>query len=170
MGEKYVATIGGKPRTIPAETARMLNVRNASWEEGGGGSGRTVLLDVSWGGQSYRLCARRLSGREVEIWVDRYRVVVDIRDEREAEMGKHVRAAAGVETTLRVKAPMPGLIKEILVRAGEDVKKGQRLLTLEAMKMENEIQAPGEGKVGKFDLRPGISVEKDQILIELIKK
>jgi len=169
MGEKYIATIGGESRSIPAETAGMLRIRNAAWEEGGGGSGRTALLDVSWGGRSYRICARSLAGGETEIWVDRYRVVVGIQDEREAELGRHVHAAAGVETALRVKAPMPGLIKEILVKVGEDVKKGQRLLTLEAMKMENEIQAPGDGRVGKFDLRPGISVEKDQILIELKK-
>ncbi|MBK6267198.1 acetyl-CoA carboxylase biotin carboxyl carrier protein subunit [Marivirga sp. S37H4] len=65
-----------------------------------------------------------------------------------------------------VKAPMPGLISEILVKEGDEVKEGDSLLILEAMKMENVIKSPGEGKISEIKIQKGNSVEKNQILIQ----
>lgn len=64
-----------------------------------------------------------------------------------------------------VKAPMPGLVLNILVEPGTEVKKGDKLLVLEAMKMENIIKAGGDGKVGKIVVEKGQAVEKNQVLI-----
>jgi len=65
-----------------------------------------------------------------------------------------------------VKAPMPGLVLNVLVEAGQEVKKGDKLLVLEAMKMENIIKAAGDGKVGRIGLEKGQAVDKNQTLIE----
>lgn len=65
-----------------------------------------------------------------------------------------------------VTAPMPGLILEILVHEGEAVKKGQSLLILEAMKMENVLKSPGDGTVKSILISTGESVEKNQVLIQ----
>jgi len=64
-----------------------------------------------------------------------------------------------------LKAPMPGLILDILVTPGQTVKKGDQLLILEAMKMENVLKAPGDGVVASIEVEKGKSVEKGQILI-----
>ncbi len=64
-----------------------------------------------------------------------------------------------------VKAPMPGLIHSIEVEAGTEVKKGDILLILEAMKMENVIKSPTDGAVAKVHVKQGASVEKGQIMI-----
>jgi len=64
-----------------------------------------------------------------------------------------------------LKAPMPGLILDILVTPGQAVKKGDQLLILEAMKMENVLKAPGDGIVASIEVEKGNSVEKGQILI-----
>jgi biotin carboxyl carrier protein len=64
-----------------------------------------------------------------------------------------------------LKAPMPGLILDILVTPGQNVKKGDQLLILEAMKMENVLKAPGDGIVASIEVEKGKSVEKGQILI-----
>ncbi len=66
----------------------------------------------------------------------------------------------------QVKAPMPGLIIDIKVTAGDVVKKGDPLLILEAMKMENVLKSPGDGKVQAIVVKKGDSVEKNQVLIQ----
>lgn len=65
-----------------------------------------------------------------------------------------------------VKAPMPGLVLNVLVEPGQEVKKGDKLLVLEAMKMENIIKAAGDGKVGRIAVEKGQAVDKNQTLIE----
>lgn len=65
-----------------------------------------------------------------------------------------------------VKAPMPGLILSIEVSVGQEVKKGDPLLILEAMKMENVIKAPGDGTVKSIEASQGASVEKNQVIIQ----
>lgn len=65
-----------------------------------------------------------------------------------------------------VKAPMPGLIIDIMVAPGDEVKKGDPLLILEAMKMENVIKAAGDGKIAAIKAGKGDSVEKNQLIIQ----
>lgn len=66
-----------------------------------------------------------------------------------------------------VNAPMPGTIFEIKVNVGEQVKKGDVLLILEAMKMENEIMAPNDGVVSHIHVSKGSSVSSGDALITL---
>lgn len=65
-----------------------------------------------------------------------------------------------------VKAPMPGLVLKIVGEKGQTVKKGDSLLVLEAMKMENVIKAPGEGVIKAIRVKPGDKVEKNTLLVE----
>jgi biotin carboxyl carrier protein len=65
-----------------------------------------------------------------------------------------------------VKAPMPGMVLHIQVKEGDDVKKGDALLVLEAMKMENVIKAAGDAKIKKIIAKEKTAVEKGQTLIE----
>jgi biotin carboxyl carrier protein len=64
-----------------------------------------------------------------------------------------------------VKAPMPGLILEIKVEPGQEVKKGDPILILEAMKMENILKSPGDGIVKEIKVKARQNVEKNQVLI-----
>ncbi|NIK74406.1 biotin carboxyl carrier protein [Thermonema lapsum] len=65
-----------------------------------------------------------------------------------------------------LKAPMPGLVLDIKVSPGQAVKKGDALLILEAMKMENVLKAPADAKVKSICVAKGQGVEKNQVLIE----
>jgi biotin carboxyl carrier protein len=65
-----------------------------------------------------------------------------------------------------IAAPMPGLILDLLVKEGDEVKKGDPLLILEAMKMENIIKSPRDGKVKTVKISLHQSVEKNQVLIQ----
>jgi biotin carboxyl carrier protein len=79
------------------------------------------------------------------------------------KMGMNVAAGSKINS---IKAPMPGLIIDLKINAGDPVKPGDQLLILEAMKMENIIKSPGEGIVKKVNVKKGDSVEKGQVLIE----
>lgn len=67
-----------------------------------------------------------------------------------------------------VKSPLPGVIKDIKVKVGDDVKRGQTILVLEAMKMENNINSDKDGKVAEIKVNKGDSVLEgaDLIIIE----
>ncbi len=67
-----------------------------------------------------------------------------------------------------VKAPMPGLVLDISVAAGQEVNKGDKLVILEAMKMENVIKSEGVGVVKEILVKKGATVDKGQILIEMV--
>ena len=65
-----------------------------------------------------------------------------------------------------IKAPMPGMVLNVLVSEGQEVKKGDAILVLEAMKMENVLKSPTDGVIKKIAISKGIAVEKNQILIQ----
>jgi biotin carboxyl carrier protein len=67
----------------------------------------------------------------------------------------------------RIKAPIPGLIKSVLVSLGDPVAAGQPLLVLEAMKMENEVHAPRAGVVAQLNVSAGQSVTLNEVLAEI---
>ena len=74
-------------------------------------------------------------------------------------------ASAGANT---VVAPMPGNINAVKVTAGQQVKKGDVLIILESMKMENEIYAEKDGKIGQVFVQKGATVETGTPLVELL--
>jgi biotin carboxyl carrier protein len=66
-----------------------------------------------------------------------------------------------------LKAPMPGLVLEVMVNAGQTVKKGDTLLILEAMKMENSLKCQADAVVKMVHVKKGTAVEKGELLIEM---
>jgi biotin carboxyl carrier protein len=64
-----------------------------------------------------------------------------------------------------IKAPMPGLVIDITVKVGDEIKKGETLMILEAMKMENALKAPNDVVIKEIKVEQGKSVEKNQLLI-----
>jgi biotin carboxyl carrier protein len=68
-------------------------------------------------------------------------------------------------TISELRAPMPGLVLKILVEEGQKVKKGDNLLILEAMKMENSIKSPADVTIKSLKIKPGSKIEKNQVII-----
>jgi biotin carboxyl carrier protein len=98
-------------------------------------------------------------------------IEIIIPSEREALVARHFSSSgngSGIAKTahLVIKASMPGLVKNILVKVGDEIAKSSQVLVLEAMKMENSIQAPSKGKVKAIKTEIGANVEKNQVLIE----
>ena len=76
-------------------------------------------------------------------------------------------APAGAQGAVKVNAPMPGKILNVKLQAGAVVKKGDVILILEAMKMENEIVAPEDGTIASINVATGDSVEAGAVLATL---
>ena len=75
--------------------------------------------------------------------------------------------ATGAAGAVSVKAPMPGNIMKVNCKVGASVKKGDVLIVLEAMKMENDICAPQDGVVASVEVAQGATVETDAVLVTL---
>lgn len=67
----------------------------------------------------------------------------------------------------KIKSPMPGLVLKINKNIGDIVYKGETVLVLEAMKMENEIKAPVDGKIEEMYAKPGLAIEKNFLLFSI---
>src|SRR5690349_19567580 len=140
--------------------------------------GKPVAIDVSQIGdgyfhvlvanQSYRVevveadahakrVTLKVNGRHYPVVLkDRFDLLLE-------RMGMNANSGSKVN---HVRAPMPGLIIDLKVKTGDQVKAGDTLLILEAMKMENIIKAPGDATVKSVKVSMGEGVEKNQVLIE----
>ena len=92
---------------------------------------------------------------------------VQVADERAKRLAEAASAFAPTSGELNVKSPMPGLIVAIPVQIGDAVTKGQVVLVLESMKMENEIKAPRDGVIGAIKIQPRQAVEQGQVLLTI---
>lgn len=90
--------------------------------------------------------------------------IADKYDQLVQKLGLSLTSSLKINT---VKAPMPGLVLEVAVKAGQTISKGDTLLILEAMKMENVIKSLGDGTVKKVHIKKGTAVDKGQLMIEL---
>ena len=100
----------------------------------------------------------RINGKKTDV------VLRDRFDDLLKEMGMD---AAASPRAGDLKAPMPGLVVDVPVQEGQQVEKGDTLVILEAMKMENALKAPAPGVVRKIAVKKGQAVEKNETLIHI---
>jgi biotin carboxyl carrier protein len=92
---------------------------------------------------------------------------VQVQDERAYRLSKARGTAVVVTGEVTIKSPMPGLIIAITAVEGTAVKKGDKVIILESMKMENELRSPRDGVVTRVHTQAGASVEKGQALVTI---
>jgi biotin carboxyl carrier protein len=121
-------------------------------------------------GRSYEVFARRITrpeeknGQRYEIYIDGQRFEVAAEDERTRALAVLLQGSAhSGEAT--IYAPMPGLVIGILQEAGAEVKAGQPIIVLEAMKMENDLTSPINGKIKKISVSKGQTVDLGAALV-----
>ena len=107
------------------------------------------------------------SKKSFEIKVNDTIYNLQLEDELDTLLEKMGMTASGSQKMDHVKAPMPGLVLNVFVREGQIVHKGDNLLVLEAMKMENIIKASGTGTVKSVKVNQKQAVQKNQLLIEM---
>lgn len=105
-------------------------------------------------------------GKELELQINQQYFKVNIQNELDQLLNTLGFKSNDIKKVKELKSPMPGKIVAVLVTEGDEVKPGQPLLILEAMKMENALQAISEGRVEKIMVEKGVSVNKNDILIK----
>lgn len=117
--------------------------------------GRSELVMVEGGGTDWTVTLR---GR---------RVAVEVRTWRERMLAEAESATRAPDGPMTVAATLPGLIVAIAVRVGDEVTAGAPLLTIEAMKMQNEVRAPRSGRVSEISVASGQAVATGVALLRL---
>jgi biotin carboxyl carrier protein len=120
----------------------------------------SLLID----NRSYDVLAELRDG-EYDILIGPEMFHLTVQDEWARRLA-NIQRKASVETgELSIKAPMPGAVVAVEVEVGQEVKRGQGLVVLSAMKMENQIKAPRAGKVVGVEVQPGQTVEQGRTLV-----
>ena len=105
-------------------------------------------------------------GTHVSLWTNGGELAVEVLDDRQAA-ALQARGGASRDAETVLRSPMPGRVVKVLCAAGDRVERGQGLVVVEAMKMENELQSPGAGTVKTVHVEIGKTVEGGQVLVEL---
>jgi biotin carboxyl carrier protein len=139
---------------------------------------QTITWDLKWIGDrkihliqgsrslEAELLAVDLEAKTLQIRLGHKTTTILLKDRFDLLLEKMGMNAAGSGSLKEIKAPMPGLILDLKVAPGDVVKKGDVVLILEAMKMENSIKSPGDGMVKEVKVSLKQSVEKNQVLIQ----
>lgn len=104
--------------------------------------------------------------KTAEIKVNNNTYTITAKDQFDLLLDKLGLSSLNSTKVSEIKAPMPGMVLKIFTAEGDEVKKGDNLFVLEAMKMENIIKSPADVIIKKIKIKAGDKVEKGQILIE----
>jgi biotin carboxyl carrier protein len=117
--------------------------------------------------QSYNaeLVSFNLAEKTAEIKVNGNTYFITAKDQFDILLDKLGLSSLNAARVSEVKAPMPGMVLKVFVTEGMEIKKGDNLFVLEAMKMENIIKAPADVIVKTVKIKPGDKVEKGQVLM-----
>ena len=128
----------------------------------------TPLQLLTVGDRQEKLYARRGADRgSFEVSVGGFRFPLEALDERTRVIRELSGASGKAKGPAHLSAPMPGLIVRVAVKEGDQVRAGQGLVVMEAMKMENELRAASDGVVKRVVASPGTAVEKGALLLEM---
>jgi biotin carboxyl carrier protein len=164
---KYITTIEGIEYAVEVLDARHISVNGrvlqVDFESVSGQPVFSLIVD----GKSYESYVYE-GEQDWQVYLRGRLYPARVEDERE----KRLRAAAGGRVSdsgeFHLKSPMPGLVVAVPVEEGQSIKKGQVLLILESMKMQNELKAPRDGTVHRVRVKVGESVEQKQTLLSVV--
>ena len=159
MQPPFKIIVNGLVFEVSPENAHALDIKNVS------DSGYHVLEN----NKSFHieLINKDAAGKNITVRINGNTYTTKVSDKYDRLIDQLGMKIVGVHRAGDIKAPMPGLVLDILVEVGQFVKKGDKVLILEAMKMENIIKASGDGTIKTVHTVIGTPVEKGALLIEI---
>ena len=164
---KYIASIEGKEYTVEIIDDKHIRVGDqlleVDFESVSGQPVFSLIVD----GKSYEAFVYPGDDQAWQVMLRGRQFSVDVEDEREKRLRVAGGGAVAEGAEFQMKAPMPGLVVSVNVAEGEQVEKGQVLIVLESMKMQNELKSPKAGKIGRIKIKAGETVEQRQTLLSV---
>lgn len=163
---KYVATVNGRSFSIEIKDDHTLTVDGQLYPVDFLNINREVCT-LLIGGHSYEAYLQPGEGDQWQVLLRGTLYEVTVEDEREKRLRVATGGSGAHSGEFSLKAPMPGLVVAVLVTEGQAVKKGDNLVILESMKMQNELKSPRAGTVTRVNVSAGQSVEQNQVMVTL---
>ena len=161
---KYITSVGDQEFLIEVVDERHVSVDGTLYEVDFDAVSGQPVVSLLVDGKSYEAYVYE-DEQTLQVLLHGRMFPVLVEDERE----KRLRAASGSRIAERgdyhLRAPMPGLVVAIPVGEGQEVEKGDVLVVLESMKMQNELKSPRAGQITRLRVKPGDSVDQHQTLL-----
>jgi len=157
--EKYLVTVDDTEFSLSADDLSSLDIQ--------------ILTDATYhlldNGKAYHLelTAANFSDRILSVLINGNKYQIRIKDSYDQLVDQMGLLSGAFQKAKDIKAPMPGLIMNVLVEVGQEIEEGTPLLVLSAMKMENQILAQGAGTIKAIEVNVGDAVDKGQLIIEM---
>lgn len=164
---KYITTIADKEYEVEIHGPRLVSVNGVEYkvdfEPISGQPVYSLLVD----GGSYQAHIFEADEGALQILLRGTLYSASVEDEREKRLKTTAGGRVAENGEFLLKAPMPGLVVQVPVNVGDEVSKGDVLVILESMKMQNELKAPRDGKVTRVQVKAGDSIEQKQAMVAL---
>ncbi len=142
-------TVDGKAHRLDTDARPGARIIEGKFD------GKPFAVKIKSEPQGYQLRHRGITARAI------------VASPRAAELYKKIPEKQKADTSKLIVSPMPGLVISIDVKPGQEVKAGEGVAIVEAMKMQNIIRAERDGTIAKVNVAPGASVAADEVMIEL---
>lgn len=163
---KYITTINGTEYIVEIIDEKHIRLNGQEYEIDFTQVSGQPIYSLLMNGESFEAYVYRDEDEwEVLMGGRQYRARVE--DEHEKRLRLTAGSGPKQSGPYHLKAPMPGLVVKVPVTEGQEVKKGDVLLILESMKMQNELKSPRDGVVRRIRVQAGESVEQKQTLLSV---
>lgn len=163
---KYITNVNGREYIIEIDQENEITVdgqkHNIDFQQLADEGSLSLLIDHR---SLEAIVDERDDAWEVLLHGELY--TVKVQDERSYRLAQARGQLQEDTETVIIRSPMPGLILDVLAEEGRQVKKGEKVVILESMKMENELRASRDGVVTRVHIEKGASVEKNQDLVTI---
>ena len=164
---KYVATTGDREILIEILDEHHVTVDGVSYEIDFEPVSEQTVYSLLANNKSYEgLVYESEEGWQVLLHGSQYVLLVE--DERERRLRASLGGGVAQNVDFHLRAPMPGLVVTLPVSEGQTVDKGDVLVILESMKMQNELKSPRPGVISRIQVKPGDNVEQRDILLSVV--
>ena len=164
---KYVATSGEREILIEILDEHHIIVDGVKFDIDFEAVSEQTVYSLLANNKSYEaLVYESEEGWQVLLHGSQYVLLVE--DEREKRLRASLGGGPPQNVDYHLRAPMPGLIVTVPVSEGQMVDKGDVLVVLESMKMQNQLKSPRPGKISRVQIKPGDSVEQRETLLSVI--
>ncbi|MEM8860700.1 MAG: biotin/lipoyl-containing protein [Chloroflexota bacterium] len=162
---KYITTVNGNEYEIEWNEDGNVVVNGESYDVSINSLGSGDLVSMIFNNHSFEAVVDSPERDRWEVLMNGENYEIDVKDERAYRLARARGELEGDTGTVATKSPMPGVIVKVLVEVGQVISKGETLVILESMKMENELKATRDGIVLEVKVDSGATVEKDAVLV-----